>query len=726
MFYDIILLNSQHKAQFSKAWIAGTRGIKFIKETEIKAMDIRKLCDNIIQYVITTSTAPKKRFSLRLSTILTYGAIKIYREQVIILQGQCSKAIQFVNIPIGISDDEIITTPYQQVPSDHNEQNAENSDSDEWCDLEEDVDGDDFVLRKNTLVGIEPHAVQKPIDFFSHFVFDEILDIIVNETNISAVQQLNMRHSRKSSIRFDEIGVTDVISSLSPVAKVVRKKRTKKSKIIETPDVLQAMEQALLDEQTPIHLEPAAEAGFSNKIISIIEEVKETARQQPDEEFLSLGPALNVDDILLETGYPKPRAGSSSSIPIGTVGPQITVVADVHVSRVSPVPDTTPSTKVDHVEKRHTVIEDIITEAEMPLATEIPPIAASTPNGETAAAAKRAVPPGVLKEIQVVEQIQEDRAEKRTEFKKPVEERRVVSKKKGLPIEEQKRIFLTTSSARFIRINRCIDLNEEIFVMEYTPSPIECSKKDLIYLYQPEEGHSQTDLEQALLTVSSSLERTDRARGTLSLPSITEELIVPRTTLEEQPKLSVTSSPKGKDRPTSLEPEYKQSITTTPKGRHRGPSEELMMIDASPRKKARKQLIPDESRPSDKTQEAPSAMEIELPEVIPSQRSEFLTPILEEREVLPSSPFKSLKLSPQTTADYKKRQQRIVDLVTKFNFDEGFPTIEDLSEKPLNKFHVARCFHDLLVLCATKYLILVPEDDCIELKYIKKGPKFIN
>ncbi|CAG9836358.1 unnamed protein product [Diabrotica balteata] len=205
--------------------------------------------------------------------------------------------------------------------------------------------------------------------------------------------------------------------------------------------------------------------------------------------------------------------------------------------------------------------------------------------------------------------------------------------------------------------------------MEYTPSPIECFKKDLIYLYQPEEGHSQTDLEQALLTASSSLERTDRARGTLSIPSIHEELIVPRTTLEEQPKLSVTSSPKGRDR---------------------GPSEELMMIDASPRKKARRQLIPDEPRPSDKTQEAPR-YGIHL--------------LLISRII---------------------SQQRIVDLVTKFNFDEGFPTIEDLSEKPLNRLNVARCFNDLLVLSATKYLSLVPEDDCIELKYIEKGPKFIN
>ncbi|CAG9835655.1 unnamed protein product [Diabrotica balteata] len=70
-----------------------------------------------------------------------------------------SSSSSYVNSSID-SDDEIITTPYEQVPSDNNEQSAENSDCDEWCDLEEDVDGDDFVVRKNTLVGIEPHVVR--------------------------------------------------------------------------------------------------------------------------------------------------------------------------------------------------------------------------------------------------------------------------------------------------------------------------------------------------------------------------------------------------------------------------------------------------------------------------------------------------------------------------------------------------------------------------------------
>ncbi|XP_050506390.1 uncharacterized protein LOC126884495 [Diabrotica virgifera virgifera] len=648
MFYDIILLSSQHKGQYCKAWIAGTRGVKFIKEAEIKELDIAKLCDNIIEYVITASSSPTKRFSLRLSTILTNGAIKILRQQAVILQGECTKAMCVISIPATIS------------------------------------------------------------------------------------------------VGYDEIG--DVMSSLSPVAKVVRKKRAKKVKIINTPDVLQAMEQALLDEheQTPILLEPAAEAGFSNKVISIVEEVAETRRQQPDEEFLSLGPALNVDDILLETGYPKPRSGSSSSIPYGTIGPQITVVADVHVAIVSPVPELIPSAMIDDVtqrptvieeiiteaemlaEKRSTVIEEIITEAEMLPPTEIPPIATSTPMVDTAAAAKRAVRPGVLKEIQL-EEVQEERAEKRAETRKPVEEQRVVSKKEQLVADEEyKRIFLPTSSTRFTRINRCLPGHEDMFVAEYTPSITVFPKKDIIYLYQTEEEQSQIDLEQAVRTAGSSLERTDRQRGTLSMQNITDEpIILPRSTLELQPKPGSTSTPKGKDRPTSLEQELPPNISTTPKGRIRLASEEPTLIDASPRKKAKRQVIPDESRPSDKTKEAPSAIEIELPEAVPSQRTEILSPIIEELLVLPSLPFQSSKLSPQTTVDFKGRHQRLMDIITKFNFDEGFPTIEDLSEKPLNKLHVARCFHDLLALCAFKYVTLIPEENSIELRHIEKGPRFL-
>lgn len=43
MFFDFILLRPQNKAQFGNAWLAATRGIRFLKEAQIKDTDIVKL-----------------------------------------------------------------------------------------------------------------------------------------------------------------------------------------------------------------------------------------------------------------------------------------------------------------------------------------------------------------------------------------------------------------------------------------------------------------------------------------------------------------------------------------------------------------------------------------------------------------------------------------------------------------------------------------------------------
>nr|XP_023011535.1 uncharacterized protein LOC111501855 [Leptinotarsa decemlineata] len=57
--------------------------------------------NQLANFITTSSKDPKKRFSLRLSAILLNGTVKIYKEKVLLLQGQVVSALQIIHIPSG-------------------------------------------------------------------------------------------------------------------------------------------------------------------------------------------------------------------------------------------------------------------------------------------------------------------------------------------------------------------------------------------------------------------------------------------------------------------------------------------------------------------------------------------------------------------------------------------------------------------------------------------------
>lgn len=89
------------------------------------------------------------------------------------------------------------------------------------------------------------------------------------------------------------------------------------------------------------------------------------------------------------------------------------------------------------------------------------------------------------------------------------------------------------------------------------------------------------------------------------------------------------------------------------------------------------------------------------------------------------------------------RQQNIIKIIKKWNFDDNFPTIEDLCVGKINRLTIARTFNDLLgkcfafvnfkgkrhyflfliVLSKMKYVILTNYPESLELQYIEKGEK---
>nr|CAI5821674.1 unnamed protein product [Callosobruchus analis] len=69
MFFDTLLLNFQHNGNFGKAWIAATRGIRFISTKDVTSINVIRLCDDLYKFIVSSSGDPKKRFSLRMSAI---------------------------------------------------------------------------------------------------------------------------------------------------------------------------------------------------------------------------------------------------------------------------------------------------------------------------------------------------------------------------------------------------------------------------------------------------------------------------------------------------------------------------------------------------------------------------------------------------------------------------------------------------------------------------------
>ncbi|XP_045467004.1 piggyBac transposable element-derived protein 4-like [Harmonia axyridis] len=86
------------------------------------------------------------------------------------------------------------------VPS-TNDVETTQSDSGEWNRIGGGEENSEFRVEKCTLANIDASEIRNPIDIFNLFITDDILDIIVTETNNYAAQQLlNTNHSRKSRL----------------------------------------------------------------------------------------------------------------------------------------------------------------------------------------------------------------------------------------------------------------------------------------------------------------------------------------------------------------------------------------------------------------------------------------------------------------------------------------------------------------------------------------------
>ncbi|XP_044261847.1 meiotic recombination protein REC8 homolog [Tribolium madens] len=100
MFFDLILLNRQHRGRFGLAWLAATRGVRHLTKRDVLEVDLTKLCDDIMEFVCSESDSPNARFSLRLSTLLVNGTLKIYRQKAVFLIDEVVKVLSTVSMPM--------------------------------------------------------------------------------------------------------------------------------------------------------------------------------------------------------------------------------------------------------------------------------------------------------------------------------------------------------------------------------------------------------------------------------------------------------------------------------------------------------------------------------------------------------------------------------------------------------------------------------------------------
>nr|XP_015839623.1 PREDICTED: meiotic recombination protein REC8 homolog [Tribolium castaneum] len=96
MFFDLILLNRQHRARFGLSWLAATRGIKYLTKKNVLEVDLVKLGDDIMEFLCSDSDNPNARFSLRLSSLLVNGTLKIYRQKVVLFIDEVVKVLSTV------------------------------------------------------------------------------------------------------------------------------------------------------------------------------------------------------------------------------------------------------------------------------------------------------------------------------------------------------------------------------------------------------------------------------------------------------------------------------------------------------------------------------------------------------------------------------------------------------------------------------------------------------
>lgn len=106
------LLCRQKRGKFGLIWLAATRGITTIKRKEVDAVNIthtwyvmyvlKKIfglyifyyfSNELLKYIMSQSTIPKKRLSLYLSAKLIFGTVLIYKQQVVHFERKFARLI---------------------------------------------------------------------------------------------------------------------------------------------------------------------------------------------------------------------------------------------------------------------------------------------------------------------------------------------------------------------------------------------------------------------------------------------------------------------------------------------------------------------------------------------------------------------------------------------------------------------------------------------------------
>ncbi|CAH1173984.1 unnamed protein product [Phaedon cochleariae] len=639
MFFDIVILNPQHKGNFSHAWIAATRGVRFIPKGQIKELDIPKLCKQLADFITTSSTDPKKRFSLRLSAILLNGTIKIFREKVILFQAEVLTALQTIRVPSGMSS---------------------------------------MPIYPGEVSGI-----------------------------------LETPPTPSIKVKKAPRGKKQAVATPIAIAEAAAAEPETVAGMLYIPDVADIL-QVLPTTSDMISLREEAPKRIDT-FVRDEEDFGILTGAELEKEMLSLFPRAHKEPVVPPV---TPETPSSELLP-----PQVVeVVALVHAEKGQFLESL----------REPTEIEAARVLSEIPVPMEVDGIRNITEAGiheaVPSAAPRDALPEKAPADIVVAEGPEIRVA---ASPQPPV----IISKSPPNTVEKAKKLkdkaarpklFLMTRRRTFVRINRCIE-GGGTYVDESCPlaSVVKSFRNEDWYnLYWPEEDEEvREDVRPGSFSRSSSLV----PRKTTSFKKSSSLEIRDSNTAATTTEISL------KETPTTSRAE----ILPTPEEKSRLHVPEVHVPEVH---------VPEVSAPD----EGFMPMQLEAGQVIePSVFQETLVvpiqPVVLEDLLAESIPVVAQELpsevaptvlheespqrrresprAPESPVDFRSRQQKIINILLRWNFEDKESTIEDVCEKPMTRLNMARAFSDLLVLCKKKYIILCSEPDCIELKCIQLGPR---
>ncbi|KAG5875126.1 hypothetical protein JTB14_015453 [Gonioctena quinquepunctata] len=558
---------------------------------------------------------------------------------------------------------------------------------------------------------------------------------------IYALQYILCPVSMRASEAMLAAGVFE--SPPTPIPRV--KSKRAKRQIVETPttelpepDFREGMLQ-LPEVEDILQIPPA-----TSDMISLREEAprRRTDEVQLEEEGFGIitGNELEME---IESLFPKSRAEpvpplttSSESLPLQV----LEVVALVHAERGEFREELSTAIVVETPKSPEKEVERV-PDTEVPVIAMEPQIPMEIVESEIAAVPKEVTPiiealeptapKELLEEISVVPEIHVLREIQ------PLAEPIGVMKDR---VKKEKR-FLVPRRRVYARINRCNE-DEGRFSDEFDQRPSAFRNVHNEYLYNllwsdetvdgvRAEVRAGSSKRSSSLATSLGLGRTPgRQRSTLEKDLTADSL--KRVSVIETPQKEMPSLALGEIPPASQETPREPPIPVRTPSREKPsiirqePSAVTMIEEPST---VTPMIL--EELPSG----VPSTTEVSVPmETIPSlvaevpQIEEVVAPVEEPKEKHKTPVVRKKKeerVPKPSLVDDKVRQQKIIDIVKKWNFAERLLTIEDICGLPMTKLNMARAFSDLLVLTAKQYLALCSEEESLELKYIKKGPRLM-